>query len=110
MTQDDSNISPTIYLNNYYEEYMKGRATLLNVVNDVMDTYHRNKSQPERRYAVFFWTIERVKDRIVYKLINTEKNKRSARGSPAYRISGSVYCFSMHGCAGGHWHGINTDT
>lgn len=33
VTQDDSNISPTIYLNNYYEEYMKGRATLLNVVN-----------------------------------------------------------------------------
>ncbi len=43
VTQDDSNISPTIYLNSYYEEYIKGRATLINVVNDVMDTYHRNK-------------------------------------------------------------------
>ena len=41
--QDDSNISPTIYLNNYYEAYENGEATLVNVVNDVMDTYYRNK-------------------------------------------------------------------
>ena len=36
--QDDSNISPTIYLNNYYDDYANGRATFVNVVNDVMDT------------------------------------------------------------------------
>ena len=81
VTQDDSNISPTIYLNNYYEEYMKGRATLLNVVNDVMDTYHRNKvnQSVDMRY---FLDYERVKDRIVYKLINTEKNKELLEDLP----------------------------
>ena len=38
VTQDDSNISPTIYLNDYYEDYTNGKATLVNVVNDVLDT------------------------------------------------------------------------
>ena len=33
VTQDDSNISPTIYLNDYYEDYTNGKATLVNVVN-----------------------------------------------------------------------------
>jgi len=72
--QDDSNISPTIYLNNYYEEYINGRATLVNVVNDVMDTYHRNKvnQSVDMRY---FLNYESVKQRVVYKLVNTEKNK-----------------------------------
>lgn len=74
VTQDDSNISPTIYLNSYYEEYIKGRATLVNVVNDVMDTYHRNKvnQSVDMRY---FLNYESVKQRIIYKLVNTEKNK-----------------------------------
>ena len=81
VTQDDSNISPTIYLNNYYEEYMKGRATLLNVVNDVMDTYQRNKvnQSVDMRY---FLDYERVKDSVVYKLINTEKNKELLEDIP----------------------------
>ncbi|MDE6983978.1 MAG: hypothetical protein K2O99_05495 [Lachnospiraceae bacterium] len=74
VTQDDSNISPTIYLNTYYEEYMTGQATLLNVVNDVMDTYHRNKvnQSVDMRY---FLNYESVRRRVVYKLVNTEKNK-----------------------------------
>ncbi len=74
VTQNDSNISPTIYLNSYYEEYIRGRATLINVVNDVMDTYHRNKvnQSVDMRY---FLNYESVRQRIIYKLVNTEKNK-----------------------------------
>ena len=71
---DHSNISPTIYLNNYYEEFTNGRVTLINVVNDVMDTYNRNKvnQSVDMRY---FLNYESVKQSIVYKLVNTEKNK-----------------------------------
>lgn len=79
--QDDSNISPTIYLNNYYEEYISGRATLVNVVNDVMDTYRRNKvnQSVDMRY---FLNYESVKQSIVYKLVNTEKNKELLEDIP----------------------------
>ena len=81
VTQDDSNISPTIYLNSYYEEYIRGRATLINVVNDVIDTYHRNKvnQSVDMRY---FLNYESVKRRIIYKLVNTEKNRELLEDVP----------------------------
>lgn len=81
VTQDDSNISPTIYLNSYYEEYIKGRATLINVVNDVMDTYNRNKvnQSVDMRY---FLNYESVRQKIIYKLVNTEKNKELLEDIP----------------------------
>ncbi|MDE6219258.1 MAG: hypothetical protein K2G51_02305 [Lachnospiraceae bacterium] len=79
--QDDSNISPTIYLNNYYEEYTNGRATLLNVVNDVMDTYNRNKVNQSVDMR-FFLNYESVKQSVVYKLVNTEKNKELLEDIP----------------------------
>lgn len=81
VTQDDSNISPTIYLNHYYEEYINGRATLVNVVNDVMDTYHKNKVNQSVDMK-YFLNYESVKHRIVYKLINTEKNKELLEDIP----------------------------
>ena len=43
LMQEDSNISPTIYLNNYYEAYENGQTTIKMIVNDVVDTYDRNK-------------------------------------------------------------------
>jgi hypothetical protein len=78
---DDSNISPTIYLNNYYDAYINGNITLISVVNDVMDTYHKNKvsQNVDMRYFVDY---SKVKDRIVYKLINTEKNRELLEDVP----------------------------
>ncbi len=81
VTQDDSNISPTIYLNSYYEEYIKGRATLVNVVNDVMDTYRRNKVNQSVDMC-YFLNYESVKERVIYKLVNTEKNKELLEDVP----------------------------
>lgn len=79
--QDDSNISPTIYLNNYYEAYENGQATLGMVINDVMDIYNKNKvnRKVDMRY---FLNYESVKSRIVLKLINTEKNRELLKDVP----------------------------
>lgn len=79
--QDDSNISPTIYLNNYYEAYENGQATLGMVINDVMDVYNKNKvnRKLDMRY---FLNYESVKGRIAYKLINTQKNKELLKDIP----------------------------
>lgn len=79
--QEDSNISPTIYLNSYYEAYEEGLITLRYVVNDVMDTYNRNKVNRsiDMRY---FLNYESIKSSIVYKLVNTEKNKELLEDVP----------------------------
>lgn len=79
--QDDSNISPTIYLNDYYEEYVNGKATLGNVVNDVLDTYNRNRvnRSVDMRY---FLNYEHVKGSVVYKLVNAGKNRELLEDVP----------------------------
>ncbi len=79
--QDDSNISPTIYLNNYYEAYENGQATLAMVINDVMDVYNKNKvnRKLDMRY---FLNYESVKGRIVLKLVNTQKNETLLKDIP----------------------------
>ncbi len=79
--QDDSNISPTIYLNNYYEAYESGQATLGMVINDVMDVYNKNKvnRKLDMRY---FLNYESIKGRIAMKLIHTERNEALLKDVP----------------------------
>lgn len=81
MMEDDSNISPTIYLNHYYEDFEDGRTTLTNVVNDVMDHYNRNKVNRSVDMRQFL-NYESVKKGIVYKLVNTAKNKELLEDVP----------------------------
>lgn len=54
---------------------------MVNVVNDVMDTYYRNKvnQSVDMRY---FMNYACVKEHIVYKLVNTEKNKELLEDIP----------------------------
>jgi hypothetical protein len=79
--KDDSNISPTIYLNNYYEAYENGHITIISVVNDVMDAYHKNKVNGNIDMK-YFLDYNQVKEKIVYKLVNTEKNRELLEDCP----------------------------
>lgn len=74
IVENDNNVFPTIYLNNYYQDYVNGKTTIANVVNDVISTYQKNKINQcvDMRY---FLNYEKVRPRIIYKLINTGKNK-----------------------------------
>ncbi len=81
LMQDDSNISPTIYLNPYYDAYENGETTLGTVIDEVIDTYERNKVNRSIDMR-FFLDYDSVKTRITYKLINTEKNKELLNDIP----------------------------
>lgn len=81
LMQDDSNISPTIYLNPYYDAYENGDTTLGTVIDEVIDTYERNKINRSIDMK-FFLNYETVKSRIIYKLINTEKNRELLKDVP----------------------------
>ena len=74
IVEDNNNLSPTVYLNDYYKAYISGETTFANVINDVIGTYHKNKVKQnvDIRYLLDY---EKVRQRIVYKLINAEKNK-----------------------------------
>lgn len=81
ITQGNSNMSPTIYLNNHFTDYISGKSSLSDIVNCVVDTYHRNKIGHcvDMRY---FLNFEDVKSRIVFTLINTERNKELLEDIP----------------------------
>ena len=81
LMQDDSNISPTIYLNPYYDAYENGDTNLGTVIDEVIDTYERNKINRSIDMK-FFLNYETVRSRIIFKLINTEKNRELLRDVP----------------------------
>ena len=81
MMQDDSNISPTIYLNPYYEAYESGEITLGCIVENVLKTYEKNKMKRSVDMR-FFMNYESVKGRIIFKLIHAERNKELLKEIP----------------------------
>jgi hypothetical protein len=79
--ESGENISPTIYLDGYYSGYENGTLAIGDIVEDVLKTYTRNKvnGNVDMRY---FLDYEKVKERIVYKLINTDANKELLEDVP----------------------------
>ena len=81
ITQRNSNMSPTIYLNNHFTDYISGKSSLSDIVNCVADTYHRNKIGQNVDMG-YFLNFEDVKSRIVFMLINTKRNKELLEDIP----------------------------
>lgn len=74
------NISPTIYLDYYYEEYKKGYT-----VDELTDRFiaQYKKFELEEDFDISFFTnFEKCKNNISYKLINYEKNKELLKEIP----------------------------
>lgn len=70
-----TNIAPTIYLNYYYHLLSDGRRDLQEIITDILETYeeHRQSSSID---VSFFTDFEKVKEKILFKLINTEQNTK----------------------------------
>ena len=74
------NIHPTIYIEPYYEKYKDG-VSMENIVKEIIDTYY--KSRPAKDFDVStFRDFEKVADRIIMKLVNTELNKELLEDVP----------------------------
>ena len=68
------NISPTIYLEEYYQSYRQG-ADLEKIVDEIMKFYEEIKQEKSWDYERIL-NYEGVRDRIVFKLVNTMKNRK----------------------------------
>ena len=67
-------ISPTIYLNDYYEQYVNGKS-IDSIFAGIKELYYLNKD----RLSVdtqSLMSFEGIKDKIVYKLINYNANRK----------------------------------
>lgn len=66
------NLSPTIYLNGFYEQYLNGRE-FEDIIENIADIY--NKNLPDEDFDVECFTDwNRVKENIVFTLVNYERN------------------------------------
>lgn len=85
LIQDPSrNISPTIYLNHYYEDYLSGKP-LSSVFDDIILAYQNNIPKENIDFS-FFMDYDKVKYQIIYKLINYKKNQNLLNDVPHFRF------------------------
>lgn len=78
------NIAPSIYLDSYYEQYMSGRS-FESVLHDIAITYMDNR--PEHDFDIMqFKDWEKIKHKVVRKLINYDNNKELLQVIPHKRV------------------------
>ena len=75
-----SNISPSIYLNTYYTEYLEGRE-LADIIREIYQLFRTHKDQLQFNINRFR-SFETIKDRLAFKLINRKSNKRLLQTVP----------------------------
>lgn len=85
----NESVAPTIYLNQYFSQYNDGR-TMEDIVKDIIRIYENNRS--EKIMNVFktedFYDFDKMKDRIVLKVINTERNLELLKQVPNFSMDG----------------------
>lgn len=77
------NLSPTVYLNYYFNQYQKGQP-LSDVLSSILAIYQETPSVSSIDIS-FFTSYEKVRERIVFKLINYEKNRELLSDVPHFR-------------------------
>lgn len=81
--QKDCNISPTIYLNDYYKEYQAGKS-IQNIILHIKEIYRAYRPSSSVDVA-FFTNFENVRHRILFKLIHYQKNEELLKEIPHFR-------------------------
>lgn len=93
----NKNISPTIYLNSFYEEYQEGRK-IGEIVDQVIHLYET--SRPDESLNMdFFLQYEGVKKKLVFKLINYQKNEKLLADVPHVKyldLAVVFYCMILN--------------
>ena len=81
---EESNIAPTIYLNPYYKQIQDG-AELDDVLTQIADVYQSHYIGHDMDMSAVL-DYEKIKERIVCKLINMENNQLFLQGKPYSQI------------------------
>ena len=79
-TQKNVNISPTVYLEDFYEKYREGTA-MEDIIKEIREIYEKSKLDQDIDME-FFTEYEKAKGRIVYKLIHYDKNRELLKNIP----------------------------
>ena len=78
-----TNLSPTIYLNYFYETYQNG-VEFSSILNTILHTYQSNKPRGKIDTS-FFTDYANVRSHIAYKLLHYERNRHLLADLPHFR-------------------------
>lgn len=78
--EQGDNVSPAIYLNGYYQDYLAGEK-IEHILSEIIGCYQRQKKIGHVDIS-FYTDVEKVKTRVVCRLVNREKNKRLLKEIP----------------------------
>lgn len=77
----NSNISPTIYVNEFYKEYLNGKD--LQEIAELILEFHKQRQMDKEVNSDLFMTYSPyIKEHIVFKLINRDKNQELLKTIP----------------------------
>ena len=79
----DLNISPNIYLNPYYHQFLDG-ISIDDIVDEIISVYH-NVVPSQNVDLDVITNFSKAKDKLTYKLVNYEKNKNRLKDIPHYK-------------------------
>lgn len=88
---EEKNLSPTIYLNSFWEMYVSG-TSMERILRMVLDVYENNIPK-ENVDMTFFREYEKVRPRICYRLVNTRKNRSLLEQVPHVDLLDLSLCF-----------------
>lgn len=92
VSREGSNIAPTIYLDELYKEYCDGR-TLCSIVGQVVRIYEKSRINGSVCMD-FFLDYEKVKGKIVYRLVNYRRNEQQLEAIPHIRFLDMAIIFA----------------
>lgn len=84
ITDAESNIAPTLYLDEFYQEYCDGR-TLNSIVIQLLRAFEKSRIR-QLVPMDFFLHFEQVRGKIVYRLVNYRKNEERLKTMPHIRF------------------------
>lgn len=83
MTEGDGNVSPSLYLDSFFEEYEYGKE-IDKIITEIIGVYERVRKNPKVDMN-FFNDYSAVKERICYKFVNYQKNADLLKKCPHIR-------------------------
>ena len=80
---ENSNISPTIYLEGFFKKYEEG-AGIKDIMGTVAETVVKHQNAPEgtENIAQQFRDFEFIKERVIMTAVNAERNQRMLENTP----------------------------
>ncbi|MCX4318385.1 MAG: DUF5688 family protein [Lachnospiraceae bacterium] len=90
--ENSVNISPTLHLPSYYEDYEKGDS-MEKIVKHILEDYEKRKPRQNLELS-FFTQYDLAKYHIIFKVIHYESNRELLKKAPHFRFLDLAVVFS----------------